>query len=151
MAVPVPSISCCVLNHHNLFYQMQNALAFNRDTYCHLVLCLQLLPFHSHQSYSFFFTENLKMKDTRLTIISGDWWSSFQMCHNMSRRYGDTRTSENIWFHIQCAHCCTSNSFSDVFNIKSEIMKIHGDSFLWQSCTGVPQEEEWDRLHLTKQ
>jgi hypothetical protein len=46
MAVPVPSISCCVLNHHNFFYQMQNALAFNWDTCCHLVLCLQLLPFH---------------------------------------------------------------------------------------------------------
>jgi hypothetical protein len=27
MAVPVPGISCCVLNHHNLFYQIQNALA----------------------------------------------------------------------------------------------------------------------------
>jgi hypothetical protein len=46
MAVPVPSISCCVLNHHNLFYQIQNALAFNQDTCCHLVLCLRLLPFH---------------------------------------------------------------------------------------------------------
>jgi hypothetical protein len=31
MAVPVPSISCCVLNHHNIFYQIQNALAFNWD------------------------------------------------------------------------------------------------------------------------
>ncbi len=29
MAVPVPSISCCVLIHNNLFYQIQNALAFN--------------------------------------------------------------------------------------------------------------------------
>ncbi len=46
MAVPVPSISCCVLNHHNLFYQIQNGLAFNRDTCCHLALCLWLLPFH---------------------------------------------------------------------------------------------------------
>ncbi len=41
MAVPVPSI-----NHHNLFYQIQNALDFNRDTCCHLALCLWLLPFH---------------------------------------------------------------------------------------------------------
>ncbi len=46
MAVPVPSMSCCVLNHHNLFYQIQNALAFNRDTCCYLALCLRLLPFH---------------------------------------------------------------------------------------------------------
>ncbi len=46
MAVPFPSISCCVLNHHNLFYHIQNALAFNWDTCCHLVLCLWLLPFH---------------------------------------------------------------------------------------------------------
>ncbi len=35
-----------VLIHHNLFYQIQNALAFNRDMCCHLVLCLRLLPFH---------------------------------------------------------------------------------------------------------
>jgi hypothetical protein len=46
MAVPVPSISCCVLNFHNLFYQIQNAIAFNRDMCCHLALCLWLLPFH---------------------------------------------------------------------------------------------------------
>ncbi len=44
--VPVPSINCCVLNHHNLFYQIQNALALNWDTCCHLVFCLWLLPFH---------------------------------------------------------------------------------------------------------
>ncbi len=46
MAVPVPSISSCVLNHHNLFYPIQNTLPFNRDTCCHLALCLRLLPFH---------------------------------------------------------------------------------------------------------
>ncbi len=46
MAVPVPSKSCCVLNHHNLFYKIHNALAFNWDTCCHLALCLWLLPFH---------------------------------------------------------------------------------------------------------
>ncbi len=46
MAVPVPSISCCILNHHNLFYEIQNALALNWDMCCHLVLCLRLLPFH---------------------------------------------------------------------------------------------------------
>jgi len=46
MTVPVPSISCCVLNHHNLFYQIHNALAFNWNMCCHLALCLQLLPFH---------------------------------------------------------------------------------------------------------
>jgi hypothetical protein len=42
----ITSISSCIFNHHNLFYQIQNALAFNRDTCCHLALCLQLLPFH---------------------------------------------------------------------------------------------------------
>ncbi len=36
MAVPVPSMSCCVLNHHNLFYQIQNALAFHWDLCYHL-------------------------------------------------------------------------------------------------------------------
>jgi hypothetical protein len=50
MAVPVPSISCCISNHHNLFYQIQNALAFNRNMCCHLPLCLPLLPFHSARS-----------------------------------------------------------------------------------------------------
>jgi hypothetical protein len=46
MAVPVPSISCCVFNYHNKFYQVQNALAFNRDMCCHQALSLRLLPFH---------------------------------------------------------------------------------------------------------
>jgi hypothetical protein len=46
MAVPVSSISCCVLNQYNLFCQLQNALPFNWDTCCHLVLCLLLLSFH---------------------------------------------------------------------------------------------------------
>jgi hypothetical protein len=46
VAVPVPSISCRILNHHNLFYQIQNALAFNWDTCCNLAHCLRLLPFH---------------------------------------------------------------------------------------------------------
>ncbi len=46
MAVPVPSISCCVLNHPNLSYQIHNALTFNWDMCCHLALCLRLLPFH---------------------------------------------------------------------------------------------------------
>jgi hypothetical protein len=36
MAVPVQSIICCIFNNHNLFYQVQNALAFNRDNCCHL-------------------------------------------------------------------------------------------------------------------
>ncbi len=46
LAAPVPSISCCVLNHHNLFHQIQNVLAFNWDTCCRLALRLRLLPFH---------------------------------------------------------------------------------------------------------
>jgi hypothetical protein len=52
MAVPVPSISCCVLSHYNLLYQIQNALAFNWDTCCHLAVCLQLLPFHCTKLFS---------------------------------------------------------------------------------------------------
>ncbi len=35
----------------DLFYQMQNELAFNWDMCRHLALCLQLLPFHSNLSY----------------------------------------------------------------------------------------------------
>ncbi len=30
MALPVSSISCCVFNRNDFFYQEQNALAFNR-------------------------------------------------------------------------------------------------------------------------
>jgi len=59
MAVPVPSITCCVLNHHNLFYQIQNALAFNLDTCCHLALCLRLLPFHLLIILLQFFAKNM--------------------------------------------------------------------------------------------
>jgi hypothetical protein len=50
MAVPVPSISCCVLNEHDLFYQIENALAFNWDRCCHLALCLRFLPFHWNEA-----------------------------------------------------------------------------------------------------
>ncbi len=46
MAVPVPSISCCVFNNNDLFYQEPNELAFNRDTCCHLVICLRLIGSH---------------------------------------------------------------------------------------------------------
>ncbi len=38
----------CFKLENNLFCQIKNALAFNRDMCCHLVLCLRLLPFHSH-------------------------------------------------------------------------------------------------------
>ncbi len=32
MVVSIPSTSCCVLNHHNIFCKVHNALAFDRDT-----------------------------------------------------------------------------------------------------------------------
>ncbi len=59
MAVPIPSISCCVLNHHNLFYQIQNVLAFKWDMCCHLALCLQLLPFN-YKYHSQYLTRHIK-------------------------------------------------------------------------------------------
>ncbi len=46
MAVPVPSVSCCVFNNNYSFYQEPNELAFNRDTCCYLVICLQLIASH---------------------------------------------------------------------------------------------------------
>ncbi len=83
-AVPIPSISCCVSNHHNLFYQIQNALAFNRDTCCHLVLCLQLLPFHFmfilfSVIFSIFFPTDLayyiysKVTEKMRQVLSRSW------------------------------------------------------------------------------
>jgi hypothetical protein len=43
MAVPVPSISCCVSQQLKFFCKEKNALAFNWNRCCHLVLCLQLI------------------------------------------------------------------------------------------------------------
>ncbi len=60
MAVPIPSISCCVFNNNYFFYQELNELAFNRDTCCHLVICLQLIA--SHSSYFFSSVVNLLPK-----------------------------------------------------------------------------------------
>jgi hypothetical protein len=34
------------------FCKEKNALAFNRDRCCHLVLCLRLIPFHSLESFT---------------------------------------------------------------------------------------------------
>jgi hypothetical protein len=68
MAVPVPSISSCVLNHHNLFYQIQNALAFNRDTCCHLALCLWLLPFHWLNTHLKITKSNVQPQSQTLTL-----------------------------------------------------------------------------------
>ncbi len=52
MEVPVQSISSWDLKHHNLFFQIQNALAFNWDTCCHLTLSLPLLRFHRSHVFS---------------------------------------------------------------------------------------------------
>ncbi len=49
MAVPVPSISCCIFNNNDFFYQEPNELFFNRDTCCHLVICLQLIASHYYK------------------------------------------------------------------------------------------------------
>ncbi len=69
MAVPLQSISYCLFNHHNLFYQIQNALAFNRDMCCHLALCLQLLPFHWVSSWFTFKQWLLLVWDKKLSLI----------------------------------------------------------------------------------
>ncbi len=47
MALPVISLSCCIFNNHNFFYQEPNGLAFNQDMCCHLALSLRLIIFHS--------------------------------------------------------------------------------------------------------
>ncbi len=82
MAVPVPCISCCFLNHHNLFYQIHNALAFKRDTCCHLVLCLQLLPFH--------YTKVIMPRVFVVTVVALNYICAFEVarhyaeCFNLS-------------------------------------------------------------------
>ncbi len=49
MAVPVPSISCCIFINNYFFYQEPNELAFNRHTCCHLVICLWLIASHCYK------------------------------------------------------------------------------------------------------
>jgi len=51
MAVPVPSISCCVLNNNDFCCQEPNELAFNWDTCCHLVICFQLIASHWSEGF----------------------------------------------------------------------------------------------------
>ncbi len=53
MAVPVPSISCCIFNNNDFFYQEPNELAFNWDTCCHLVICLRLIASHFSPFYCY--------------------------------------------------------------------------------------------------
>jgi hypothetical protein len=36
----------CFITSKKFFCKEKNALAFNRDRCCHLVICLQLIPFH---------------------------------------------------------------------------------------------------------
>ncbi len=49
-----PKYKLLHFSHHNLFYQIQNAVAFNWDTCCNLALCLRLLPFHWSKAQFFF-------------------------------------------------------------------------------------------------
>ncbi len=62
MAVPVPSINCCVYNNNYYFFQEQNELAFNWDTCCHLVICLQLIASHR--------TAHVRHQCRKTTVIS---------------------------------------------------------------------------------
>jgi hypothetical protein len=49
MAVLIPRISRCVLFTSVFLPKEQNALAFKRDTWCHLVSCLQMIPSHFNE------------------------------------------------------------------------------------------------------
>jgi hypothetical protein len=62
MAVPVPNISCCVFSNYDFFYQELNELAFNWDTCCHLVICLQLIASHYKEllNQNIIFTNNFQ-------------------------------------------------------------------------------------------
>ncbi len=69
LVFPVPVIhkSCCIFNNHNFFYQEANALAFNWDTCCHLVLSLQLIIFNYVSSY---FVEPWKCQ---IVLVKSSW------------------------------------------------------------------------------
>ncbi len=84
MALPVPSISCFVLNHHNLFYQTHNALAFNRDMCCHLALCLWLLPFHWSNKMFYVVFEKKDYYNWNLWSVRVEW-----MCRRQTFRQTD--------------------------------------------------------------
>jgi hypothetical protein len=104
MAVPVPTISCCVLNLHNLFYQIQNVLAFNRDTCCHLALCLWLLPLHYiHQNFT---QHNGSIFNTQHYIIK----RHYVECHGShytgclwAERRRQKRSSLPVRFRLSCS------------------------------------------------
>ncbi len=49
------------------FFKEQNALAFNRDTWCHLALCLQMIPPH-HISR----THKMKIKQITFQNFNGE-------------------------------------------------------------------------------
>jgi hypothetical protein len=49
-----------------------NALAFNQDRCCHLVLCLWLIPFHSHNK-----KVNCTENSVELLFGEGRLWSFF--------------------------------------------------------------------------
>ncbi len=53
------------------FCKEKNALAFNRDRCCHLVLCLRLIPFHSiYTGKNSFLTVAKKMKFCESQVLS---------------------------------------------------------------------------------
>ncbi len=82
-----------------LFYQIQNALSFNQDTCCHLVLCLWLLPFHwvlneannKVQSLGCLsFWQNVELtKRPMIMTCWGPWWCPPPRCRARARRRCD--------------------------------------------------------------
>ncbi len=112
MAVPVPSISCCIFNNNDFFYQDPNELAFNRDTCCHLVICLWLIASHlEHQSRvvngTTGFTNVNNYFNQHLLLPRDIWWSKFNLYLNVVRFF-NTTIIRHLWQikTVVFLHCC---------------------------------------------
>jgi hypothetical protein len=96
MAVPVPS--CCVLNQHDLFYQIENALAFNRDRCCHLALCLRFLPFNWNEASKKSISNTFQLAGTRATTCSAWTTGSTGRCSRCRKSsFCRARRSRRRW------------------------------------------------------
>ncbi len=152
MAVPVPSISYCVLNCHNLFYQIQNTLAFNRDMCCHLVLCLQMLPFHSitifYISLSLFLPLSLSLSLSPSLHLTLSHSPSLSLSPSLSDRWRGCvhpvhrPEKERDRVCVACVHkqkvqaCSKRSSFSKSVSVRDYIIYIYIYIYISASLPG---------------
>ncbi len=86
----------CFITTKIFFGKEKNTLAFNRDRCCHLVLCLQLIPFHS-TSNGFVLVINIHA-NKKVKI-----WSKIWSFFHRNIRFFCSRTVQeplSVWFPV---------------------------------------------------